>query len=403
MLPSTPSERFELFTTLQGARDAVLSVRFSSQGKFISATGFNGVNIWSLDSLLPAALPRKGSLPTKPKYIYPASAWVFFEEDCRHVLLMGSLEGDIVAWDWNETRSVFEPARPILSTGHPQQITSIDVSQPSFGGRARVAVGHEACQVSVWKLPLKGAFIKIFNISLGYVPRTVLFNSLTNRIFVFAMTGSRVCLSSKSGKILWSSDTVPATIGFAALHEGNEQIALSTGRDLRVFQLPACLHLQTLESSPPIVRFPKQVAFTTEGESLVAGTDLGKAIVYDIKSGRETQSLVYPRGGLVQTTCTFGDACYIAIAGSASQQLSEVVIWRRQLQAASSSGTRDSTESRDLLLPELDSAGVLFVLSVQYLRRDHVTELSHSGFSSHVQPMRGVIGLVGGFPTASHK
>ncbi|KAL0059701.1 hypothetical protein AAF712_013534 [Marasmius tenuissimus] len=187
-----PSRPFELFATLHRARDSVLSVKFSSPAKFVSATGFNGVNIWSLDTLLPVALPRKGSLPTKSKYIYPASAWVFFEEGCRHVLLLGSLEGEIVAWDWNEKRAVFDSGRPTVTASHSQQITSIDVSQPSFGGRARIAAGHEDGQVSVWKLPLEGPFIKIFNIDLGFIPRTVLFDHLTNRVFAFAMTGNRV-------------------------------------------------------------------------------------------------------------------------------------------------------------------------------------------------------------------
>ncbi|KAL0575486.1 hypothetical protein V5O48_006490 [Marasmius crinis-equi] len=356
--PPSQNPNFELFATLQGARDAVLSVGFSSQAKFISATGFNGVNIWSLDTLLPVVLPRKGSLPTKSRYIYSASAWVFFENDCRHVLLLGSLEGEIVAWDWNDKREVFEPTRPAVSTGQ-SQITSIDVFQPSFGGRARVAVGHESCQVSVWKLPPEGAFVMIFNIDLGFIPRTVIFDCLTNRIFAFAMTGSRVIqLSSKSGKVTWSNDAVPATMsvfskslccllpmlilklsGFAALHQASEQIALSTARDLRTFRFPTCQHLQTLESSPPVVRFPKQIAFTPQGDCLVAGTDSGKAVVYEIKSGKAIQSLDYPKGGLVQTvtTCGWGESCYVAIAGSASQQTSEVIIWRKKVKPSTSS------------------------------------------------------------------
>ncbi|KAL0572176.1 hypothetical protein V5O48_009789 [Marasmius crinis-equi] len=344
---SMPPQPFELFTTLQGARDAVLSVRFSLQARFVSATGFNGVNVWSLDSLLPVALPRKGSLPTKPRYIYPASAWVYFEEHGRHVLLLGSLEGEIAAWDWNEKRAIFEPARPAVSAGHSKQITSIDVSQPSFGGRARVAVGHENCQVSVWKLPLEGSFIKILNVDLGFIPRTVLFDCLTNRIFAFAMAGSRIVqLSSKSGKITWSSNAVPATIGFAALHQESERVALSTGRDLRIYQLPSCLHLQTMESGPPIVRFPKQVAFTLEGDLLVAGTDAGKAIVYDTRSGKATQSLKYPRGGLVQSVAAGStrESCYVAVAGSASQQPSDVIIWHRKVPGAASLKHNNNSE-----------------------------------------------------------
>ncbi|KAL0575667.1 hypothetical protein V5O48_006298 [Marasmius crinis-equi] len=369
-LPSS-SGPFEVVGTLQGARDAVLSVKFSAQAKFISAAGelmllfdefsefllgrhegYNGVNVWVLDTLLPVTLPRKGSVASKPKYIYTASTWIFYEHRGRHTFLLGSLEGDLIAWDWNEKRAVFESTRSIVSSGSPQQITSIDVSQPSFEGRARIAVGHANCRVSVWKLPPEGNFIKIFNVDLGFIPRTVSFDCQTNRVFVFAMTGGRLLqISSKSGKTKWTNNSVPPTMfvftawgfsivplsllcrGSASLHSASERMAISSGQDIRVLQLPSCMHLATMEGPPPIVRFPKQVAFTGGGDLLVAGTDNGKAIVYDISSGKVFQSLPYTREGLVQSVATHvtGEICYIAVAGSATQQSSDVVIWSKNV------------------------------------------------------------------------
>ncbi|KAL0562762.1 hypothetical protein V5O48_019317, partial [Marasmius crinis-equi] len=173
------------------------------------------------------------------------------------------------------------------------------------------------------------------------------------------MTGSRVVqLSSKSGKITWSSDAVPATIGFAALNQANEQIPLSTGSDLRIYQLPAFSHLRTMKSIPPIVRFPKQVAFTSEGDLIVAGTDAGRAVVYETKSGKAVQSLSYPRGGLVQSVAmgTSGGSCYIVIAGSTSQQVPDVIIWRRK--PSDDSDEPESDESKEISGPIRTVSGV---------------------------------------------
>ncbi|KAJ3924285.1 MAG: hypothetical protein NXY57DRAFT_858456, partial [Lentinula lateritia] len=87
---------YNLFATLGGLRDAVLSVNFSAHGKFISAaethsqfTGYNGVIVWDIETSLPVALPIQRFHPEKPEHVYPASVWIYFNKSSRHVLLLG--------------------------------------------------------------------------------------------------------------------------------------------------------------------------------------------------------------------------------------------------------------------------------------------------------------------------
>ncbi|KAF8825127.1 hypothetical protein HHX47_DHR7000387 [Lentinula edodes] len=40
--------------------------------------------------------------PQNPKYVITASVWVYFQKNKRHVLLLGTMRGDIILWVWND-------------------------------------------------------------------------------------------------------------------------------------------------------------------------------------------------------------------------------------------------------------------------------------------------------------
>ncbi|KAK1221670.1 hypothetical protein PQX77_015500 [Marasmius sp. AFHP31] len=267
-----------------------------------SSEGYSGVNVWRLDDLSPVGLPCNGSTSTGKKNIYSASAWIYFEDHSQYVLLLGSLDGRIVIWDWSHAKSVFEIGRSAVapSSADCGQVTSIDVLQPSFARKARVAAGRADGSVAVWNVPSQGDFVQIFTVELDCIPRTVAF------------------------------DTLSRNLGYVAMHQDTNRLAASTAKDFRIFQLRECLPLITLKSNLPVVTFPKQVAFIEAGTGLVVGSDVGTPAVYNVKTGKVAQILKYPRGGLVQTIAAarLADVYYVAVAGSAPDEPAEVLIWR---------------------------------------------------------------------------
>ena len=67
-----------------------------------------------------------------------------------------------------------------------------------------------------------------------------------------------------------------------------------------------------MTSEPPVVMFPKHVAFIEKGSRVVTGTDTSKAVVYETQTGKVVQTLQYPENALVQpvsvrfhTSCSF--------------------------------------------------------------------------------------------------
>ncbi|ESK82373.1 hypothetical protein Moror_12202 [Moniliophthora roreri MCA 2997] len=65
--------------------------------------------------------------------------------------------------------------------------------------------------------------------------------------------------------------------------------------------------------SPPVVLYPKQLAFAKDGVKVVGGTDSGHRVVYDLE-------------GTV-ASCTNDNWHYVAIAGSTAEQASNILLW----------------------------------------------------------------------------
>lgn len=67
-----------------------------------------------------------------------------------------------------------------------------------------------------------------------------------------------------------------------------------------MFRLDTIEHIRTFSGPEPVVLFPKVVTFAEDGTVLIAGTDKGRAVVFDVTSGAKIQHLKYNKGGLVQ-------------------------------------------------------------------------------------------------------
>lgn len=129
------NSQYQPISTLQGPRDAVVSLAFSVKAKFLSAagnglhmslhplfltrnkSGYSGVCVWDLSTFSTTPLPHMLFAPQNPKYVITTSVWVYFQKNKRHVLLLGSMRGDIILWDWNnETKVSLSYSDPYLST-----------------------------------------------------------------------------------------------------------------------------------------------------------------------------------------------------------------------------------------------------------------------------------------------
>ncbi len=68
--------------------------------------GYSGVVVWDLSTNNPVTVPQVPYNPRQTKYVFTASSWLRFEVDNRFVLLLGSLRGDILVWDWDTQNQV---------------------------------------------------------------------------------------------------------------------------------------------------------------------------------------------------------------------------------------------------------------------------------------------------------
>ncbi|KAF8997670.1 hypothetical protein BDZ89DRAFT_1051887 [Hymenopellis radicata] len=144
--------------------------------------------------------------------------------------------------------------------------------------------------------------------------------------------GHLALLDGKTGALIKENKEVPLVMASVAVNESSDAFVSMNGQDFELYRRDSLCHtslLCTLPCDPPLVRYPKQVAFVEGSKLVVGGTDRGKANVYDAASKQLVGTLDYPLGGLVQpvATCSTEELSYIAIAGSTLQQPSSVLIW----------------------------------------------------------------------------
>ncbi|KAK7032098.1 hypothetical protein VNI00_013477 [Paramarasmius palmivorus] len=380
-------KKYRLAATICGPQDSVSSLAFSEKCEFLAAGGKDGLRVWNVATTHPIPVPPKFVSPTYDSYKVGVCTWVFFESTSRHVLLLGTLDGDLIAWQYNGTKVAFEN----LGTANPKTtvkpVASMHVSDPNISPNycARIVTSHENETVTVWKLTSDGKFIQesVFTFDPGFKPWNVRFGAERD-IWAFSRDGEgRIATKTrKASDFNIRSSVGPKKMLYAALDPARDRMVISTGSDFRLMSMSKLEPLNTLKrSAPVIVPYPKQVAFVGNGEWIVAGTDSGHAAVYDVETAKLVQKLMYPKGGLVQTIacCAHDDWSYVAIAGSTSEQPSDVIIWRKRVRHRLHINPKLFLYIVTLLVPFI---GIVFAFKQAWLTVSLPQTLVLSSFSS---------------------
>ncbi|KAH8096976.1 WD40-repeat-containing domain protein [Cristinia sonorae] len=297
--------RYRLFRQFTTTRDAVVMVRFSAFGDFLCACGYNGVACWDVATSRPVSAPL-GYAP-KPSHVYPACAWLYFEETSRHLLLLGNMKGRISAWDLSKHDTTFEHSRRNSWSTSETQTLFIAVAQTKVAanevGRVAAAFGDGA--VCVWTFPSLAShdIQMVWQISLdgAIIPKSISINPRSQEVYVFSATGGAVTLlTPQSGDVRWTRASGPEVMSSVDVDYINSRFTCWSGDHFELRDLQNITCIRILKTEPPIVHFPKHVAFGEGGSVIVAGSDRGKAIVYSSQSGKVLQNLPNPSGGLVQ-------------------------------------------------------------------------------------------------------
>ncbi|KAH7880261.1 WD40-repeat-containing domain protein [Lentinula edodes] len=331
--------QYEPLATLSGARDAVVSLAFSAKAKFLSAAGYSGVFVWDLSTSAAITLPHMLFAPQNPKYVITSSFWVYFQKNKCHVLLLASMRGDLILWDYKDDIKSFQVLyRVPPMENKEEEVLSMDVyEQDIASGRiGRVVAATANRHISVWSLSSSGEFSKIFSTTLdeNINPKTVRMCKITRDIFVFPFYGGEIlCLDYKTGAIKSRKSHGPGIMGSVALSNTSNKFVAYTGKNFHLYRLASLELLKTYSAETPVVMFSKTVAFGESENIIVGGTDRGHALIYEVNTEELLQTLTYPRGGLVQpvTTITLPDRHLIAIAGSTAQQSADVILFEKRI------------------------------------------------------------------------
>ncbi|KAJ3816487.1 hypothetical protein F5880DRAFT_1619271 [Lentinula raphanica] len=160
--------------------------------------GFFGAFVWDLQASQPLRTPIdsfESSIETK----FVTSAWLDFKTDIktpRHVLVLGSLDGQIVAWDLNEGEEQLQCTRlPALRSPPQQPVLSLDTHV--FGVRrtyrGQIVASFADRTVKSWTLTRSGGFNPTFSMQFeaDFVPKNVRIHHENRNIYAFALKGGK--------------------------------------------------------------------------------------------------------------------------------------------------------------------------------------------------------------------
>ncbi|THH26687.1 hypothetical protein EUX98_g7500 [Antrodiella citrinella] len=313
---------YKLVATFDGPKDAVLQVAFSSLGAYVAATGYKGVDVWNMSTQTTVTI----DIPDADlNQAYTTCTWLYFTKACRHVLILGRIDGAVLAWDLNVVdgkevlRSVRPPAPNTPTIGHEGAVISLDVGSADIleGRRGRVAASFMDKSIIVWAMSPNGGFKLLWKSEeITYVPKVVRFSG-ERKVWVFATTGGTITtLHSEKGTVSLVQNSGLELVTAVAVDPENDCFAVGIGgRGFELWSLGALEKTRRfVDPIDPNVFFPKQVVFTEDGEGVLTGTDHGCGILYDL---------------LVVAATTTGDCNYVAIAGSVAQQPNQVLVWQK--------------------------------------------------------------------------
>ncbi|KAJ3719012.1 hypothetical protein C8R42DRAFT_723515 [Lentinula raphanica] len=289
-------------------------------GKFVAATGYGGVSVWDLCTAALVPLPQLKYTPQNPKYVVSSSTWLYFSKTKTHVLVLGTLRGDLMLWKYDPEGKEFQSLHRFPSVNATRQVISLDVyrREVSSGRRGRIAA-------------LSSMDVSLFGLSL---PLVVRFCGNTRDVFVFARSGGLIVrLDYKTGQVKKRKSHAPSTMGSVALDQSSKYFVAWTTEGFQIHDL-------------------ETRRFGEEDHVIIGGTDRGCALVYNVSTGTVMQTLAYPRGGLVQhvSTISLEETHLVAIAGSTRHQSADVLIFQKPAFKASSDSKTKTDFSKSSLL-----------------------------------------------------
>ncbi|KAJ3968330.1 quinon protein alcohol dehydrogenase-like superfamily [Lentinula raphanica] len=346
---------YKILATLEGPQDAVTSLAFSVDGKFLAATGTGGVNVWNLETLVAVPLMSRQAGPQPPEKVgCPAVIWTYFADRSRHVLLLGTWDGRLQLWDYREELLALESTRKSLThagkppNSSPCQVLSIDVhpKEVALGGQIHVVASFFDRTIWMGSLRGEGELKRTFSITLeeGFIPKTVRFDSDTGNILVFAWhSGAVAFLDSHTGAILWRKTDAPKLMGSVSLDTQCKNFIACTPHGFEIWNLERIALVKKLEQHPIVLLLPKHACFVEGNTRVVGGTDRGCAEVFDIETGKVAQRLKYNQSGLVQSVATSltKDRYLVATGGSNGNQPCDVILWYRDRPVIASGSCSD--------------------------------------------------------------
>ncbi|THU96701.1 WD40 repeat-like protein, partial [Dendrothele bispora CBS 962.96] len=334
-LPFSTNNRYRQLATLPGPCDAILSLSFSVDGRFLAAAGHHGVSVYDMSTSPPGApveTPHITTNPLNPKHLFTASSWLLNERDKRQILVVGTMRGDLLLWEWRSDQNVMPEPPQEEEEVYDGQVLCIDVFEPRIaeGHHGRIAATFVSRAVSVWSLSVTSKELSlVFRVSLeqSFIPQTVCF--LRNRdLLVFNALGRafRLSVSPHFGQSL-----LRLTFGRSSVCLNKEQnmFIAWTGQNFDMFQLGNQVHVKTFHGGRSTFYRPKTVVFAEDGKFLLGGSESGRALLYDIATGRRIQTLKYPHDGLVQTVAASraAEGYLVAFTSSATRTQNEIQLF----------------------------------------------------------------------------
>ncbi|KAJ3816945.1 WD40-repeat-containing domain protein [Lentinula raphanica] len=325
---------YKCYTAFESLRGAVASIAISPDGKYIAVAGVFGAAVWDLESL---SLP--GARNIANNRIISTSAWLCFGsgKTTRYVLILGSLDGDIIALDLNEEEMELQDKCLPIAPSTVHQVVSLDVQQPKVGNRshARVVASFANAIVKCWTLSFDGDFQLVFSMTLetSFLPKTVRFDKEGQHVLVFSEKGGiRALLDGHTGDVISRIENGCQIMAWVSVDQATSRFVASTGSGFQLFDSNNLSHIRSFaHDMDPGNTFPCQIAFGENGSKIVGGASRGETLLFDSHSGLLEQKMEFPTDKqiLAVTACTLKDRYYIAVAGtnSASGDPSAVMVW----------------------------------------------------------------------------
>ncbi|KAL1657831.1 WD40-repeat-containing domain protein [Schizophyllum commune] len=325
------------WATLPGYKDGVLSLTISPDSKYLVVTGYAGVAIWNVAERRALRVPSL-TVDARGKHLYTCSSWLFFQDSSSEVLVLGSRSGDLQLWKWDAAQNGFVRSRRFKNKQGPSETLSMDVYQSSVPALSSgmVVAAMASHRVVLLDVSAQLDVTELFSITMDQNcrPQNVKFDAFAHTFLVFAQAGGVIqrfdCLSGARVGMMIDGPQVMACV---AVDPRGQRFVAYTGQSLEVVSMNHAMASHSIPCDATDILYPMHVAFAEGGEVLLFGTDKGRAMVYDMNTFSQVQTLAYPRGGLVQhvAACTTNTHHIVAYAGSSIEQESDVILYRKKI------------------------------------------------------------------------